>query len=250
MIRLLRINGVDVEMDDSTAIGINIQKYDLKTPGNRVVSASNSFTVPATAKNRAIFGYAADPQSRSTTVYAPTICDYWVDNYQIITNAKCKVESISDRISLFVFEKPTIWDLTKGVSWTQFQQDFLQWIQDEKGIPSEASPSTESYDDFVTGYIGSAAYLKFGHYFGNLYQYLEPPLDLDYLEDEDNLYLSYLDGTALGGHMCAYWRHIFEYVEQAYGVNFLTEGGRSVGNVWDDEFASAVYTPLRNITPL
>ena len=60
--RLLKINNTIVEIDSQTAIGIKLQKMDLKDPGKRFVKVSNEFTIPATVKNLSIFGNPQDPQ--------------------------------------------------------------------------------------------------------------------------------------------------------------------------------------------
>ena len=49
--RLFRINGYDVDIDNNTAIGVTIQSFDFKTPGVRKVNITNSFTIPATINN-------------------------------------------------------------------------------------------------------------------------------------------------------------------------------------------------------
>jgi len=142
--RLLRINDINVDIDDETAIGIDFQAYDVSQPGKRFINVSNTFTIPLTANNKAIFGNAENPQSLSINIYEVSICNYWVDNQQLIKNAKCRVEEIQDRISLFIFQKPDIWDILKGVSWYDFIDGFLDWADTVKGWPgySVSNPIT------------------------------------------------------------------------------------------------------------
>ena len=127
--RLLRINDIDVDIDDQTAIGIDFQSYDIKEPGKNFINISNTFTIPLTANNKAIFGNAQDPQSLATDIYEESICNYWIDNEQLIKNSKCRVEEIQDRISIFIFEKDDIWDTLKGVKWNDFIPDFITWLE-------------------------------------------------------------------------------------------------------------------------
>ena len=54
--RLLKINGFDVDIDDSTAIGVTLQAYDIKDPSKRKTNITNSFTIPITSNNNKIFG--------------------------------------------------------------------------------------------------------------------------------------------------------------------------------------------------
>ena len=86
--RLLRINGTDIDIDGKTAIGITLQTYNIKEPGDRKISISNSFTIPRTAKNHKIIGFSGDSQFIQTTIYDSMICDYWVDNELLIKDVR------------------------------------------------------------------------------------------------------------------------------------------------------------------
>jgi hypothetical protein len=44
--RLLRFNGQDIDIDEQTSIGIDIQCFDIKSPLQRKINISNSFTIP------------------------------------------------------------------------------------------------------------------------------------------------------------------------------------------------------------
>lgn len=248
--RLLRINGIKVDIDENTAIGVDYQSYDVKQPGVRKVNITNTFTIPKTSSNLQIFGNANNPQSISKTIYNQNTVDYWVGNEQLITDARIRVDEISERISLFVFQKPDVWDLIKQVVWPDFAKDFIKWMQDEKSLPSKDSPFIGSFTNFVEPYTDSTEGIKLPFYFSNLYNY-DPDGGELYLEDPNSIYLRYWDGgkKADGGHFCVYCKTIFEYLEFKYDVNFLTAGGQSVGNLWDDVVAKALYIPLRDLTP-
>ncbi len=248
--RLLRINDLKVDIDESTAIGVDYQSYDLKQPGTRKVNVTNSFTIPATYNNLSIFGDANNPQSLSTKIYDQNILNYWVDNQQLIIQARVRVENIDDRISLFVFQKPDVWDLMKQVIWPDFAKDFIKWMQDEKGLPSLDAPFIGTFTDFIEPYTETTEGVKFPFYFGNLYNY-DPDGGINFLETPSKLYLRFWpnNGTkADGGHFCVYCKTIFEYIEWKYDVNFLTGGGQATGNLWDDPIALGLYIPLRDLT--
>lgn len=247
--RLLRINGHKVDIDDNTAIGITYQGYDVKTPGQRKVNVTNTFTIPATSHNLNIFGNANNPQSISKKIYQQNTLDYWVDNQQMIKDSGVRVNSISDRISLFAFEKPDVWEQTKKVLWSDFVDDFVKWMQDEKGLPSLDNPSTDSFQDFIEPYTTSTTGIKLPLFFGNLYNY-DPDGGELFLEDPNSIYLRYWPvgkDKADGGHFCVYCKTIFEYIEWKYDVNFLTSGSGKNGNVWDDDIAKSLYIPVRDI---
>lgn len=261
--RLLRItnsNGTyDVDLDDKTAIGFDLQAYDIKEPGNRKISVSNQFTVPATSNNMKIFGCAGNVQSTSTLVYEEATCNYWIDNIQLIKDARIRYEQFDgERISLFIFEKPSIWDEMKLLPWPDFVGNFLTWLKTEKGLETDSSPFTGNWQEFVTYYsdITNPHKLFIGMFFGNLFM---QPNDSDPSENYENLGSSpnYNPKIYIGlretvywskcGHFCTHIKTIFEYIEYLYNVNFYTSGGEIIGNIWDDTVVLNMFTPIRDI---
>ena len=247
--RLLKINSHKIDLDSKTAIGVTFQGYDVKSPGVRKVNISNTFTIPATDRNLQVFGYANNPQTLSTKIYQQNTIDYWVDNQQLIKSAKVRVNEIQERISLFVFQKPDVWDQIKLIQWPDFAKDFIKWLQDNKGLPAKDNPFIGTFVDFIEPYTTATTGVKLPFYFGNLYNY-DPDGGQQYLEDPNSIYLRYWQeqgDKADGGHFCVYCKDIFEYIEDTYNVNFLTGGGQKVGNIWDDDIANSLYIPLRDL---
>ena len=255
--RLLRINGQNVDLDESTAIGVTYQGYDIKSPAVRKVKISNSFTIPKTDNNLQIFGYPQNPQSISKKVYGKNIANYWVDNEQLITNAKVRADSVGKRIKIFVFQKDDVWDSIKKVLWPDFVKDFVKWMQEENSLPSKENPFIGSFSDFITPYTTAEEGIKLPFSFGNLYNYA-PYIDSEdvFLEDFNSLYLRFWpDGSdenikqdkADGGHFFVYCKTIFQYIEYKYDVDFLTSGGVKVGNIWDDQIAPKLYIPVKDL---
>ena len=245
--RLLKINDIIVDIDEATAIGVNYQSYDVKQVGKRFVNITNTFNIPATNHNLAIFGNAQNVQSLSTDIYSASICNYWVSNEQLIKNSKCRVESISDRINLFLYEKADIWDILKTVLFPDFLADYIAWLQ-TSGLPSLASPYTGTSSAFITTYANSTENIILPFYLGNLANYTPAG---GTIEDETKIHLQYIipviNRISDGGHFCTYVKSIFEYIEETYDVNFLTSGGVLPGNIWDDPVASTMYIPLREL---
>jgi hypothetical protein len=243
-VRILKINNELVDIDERTAIGITFQSYDVKSPGKRFVNVSNTFSIPATNKNLTIFGNPQDGQTLSTIVYQKATCDYWVDNEQFLKSATVRVEEVQERISLFIYEKADIWDTLKKVEWATFVSGLVSWLQTTKGLPSVGTPYVGSSQTFVETYANSTEGVFLPMYVGNLFDY-DPLGGTAYVEDFDDIFLYH--GFAMGGHFCVYVKTIFEYIEFAYDVNFLTSGGVLNGNIWDDPVAQVMYTPLRTI---
>ncbi|MCK9281340.1 MAG: hypothetical protein M0P71_12015 [Melioribacteraceae bacterium] len=250
--RLLRINGNDIDIDDNTSIGITLQAYDIKEPGKRKITVSNSFTIPATAHNLAELGFPGNAQVSENTMYESKTLDYWVNNEQIIKNAKVRLEQVSDnRINLFCFQKPDLWDEMKTLKTNEFVEEIIAWMQTEKGLPSEDIPFVGNLSDLCNEYSVNTEGLILTLYFGNLFNYT---LDsgVTFLEVADSSPIIYLDywkflDHSLGGHWSIFAKTIFEFIEYKYSVKFYTEGGGFIGNIWDDPIALQMYTPFRNI---
>lgn len=255
--RLFRINGQEVDIDDATAIGLTLQSYDVKQPGKRFVNITNTFDIPATAHNLSLFGFASNPQSTSTKIFNNNYCDYWVDNEHLIDNARVRVEEIGERIKLFVFKKDDVWDLTELFEWPTFASAYLEWLQTTKGYPTFDNPYTGNFSAFIYQYTESTSDICLPFTFGNHYEF-DPDEDGTFLEGAYNLWLKYyytenIEGelitrNSMGGHFCAYAKSIFEFIEYRYGVNFLTGGGGAVGNIWDDPIAQRLYIEVKDIT--
>ena len=248
--RLAKINGVKIDIDDKTAIGLDLQSYDIKTPGKQFVNVTNSFTIPSTELNLALFGNPQSPYSLSRKIYDLSTFDYWVDNEQLISDARVRVEYIADRIGLFAFQKPTVWDELKLMLWPDFVSDFILWMQDNKGLPSITNKTTANFGDFLEPYTENTEGLLLPFYFGNLYNYELEEDSGAFEEDQYNIRLRSWPANypkADGGHFCMYIKTIFEYIEYKFDVNFLTSGGQAIGNLWDDEFAQKIYIPLRDL---
>lgn len=261
--RLLRINGTDVDIDEKTALGVTLQSYDVKEPGKTFVNISNTFSIPLTSHNSQIFGNVQDVQSISTKAYDELSCDYWQDNEHLLIDSKVRVESIDERINLFAFQKPSIWDTLKGVLWPDFLPVFIEWLKVNKGLYSFASPFTGTFPDFISEFANNTEGLILPMTWGNLFA--QPQINLN--ENVEGtfgtspnvtaaiyLYTKFLenDGVtvteSLGGHFSVYVRTIFEYIEDAYDVNFLSSGGILPGNIWDDVVAQQMFVDAKDIT--
>jgi hypothetical protein len=249
--RLLKINGVEADLDEQTSIGITYQAYDIKEPSKRKIKLSNSFTIPKTSKNCRIIGFAGNVQSLGIEIYDKMECNYWNDNEKLISDAKVRIEEVSDRIKLFVYEKDDFWDEMKLVSWDDFLDEFITWMQEEKSLPSATNPFLGNLGVFLNPYINPTEGIILPFYFGNLA--LHEPLGegTGFLEDQTNIWLKYFSDTDLvpskGGHFCIFCKTIFEFIEYKYDVNFLIGTPDILGNIWDDPYAIATYVPARDI---
>lgn len=236
--RLLKFNNEFIDIDDSTAIGIDVQAFDIKNPSTRKVNISNNFTIPKTAHNLNILGHAGNPQSVSSVVYSKIDCQYWVDGLQLI-NGKANVIEIGDRIGLYVINSTDIWDLLKEFSFADFQSEYLDYLHSEFDYSIETDVKFNDFTDFVSSTINDGRLLV-SYYLGNLFQY-------NNIEGTENLYLNY--NGINGGHFSASITSIFAFLEYKYDVNFgVTETFDY--NIFQDYYAGQMFIPLRNITAL
>lgn len=245
--RLLYINSKLVDIDETTSIGIDYQAYDMKDPGKRKTIISNTFSIPKTSKNLAIFGHPDNPQSTSNIVYNTITCDYWIDNNHIITSGAIRIESVTDRINLYVTNKNAVWDDLKLFTWSDFVTEYLLWAKNIKGLPIY-KPSESNFTTFISEIVNSVDGIILPFYYGNY-------LNVNGANETStkivlNGSTTYYEGGGTifgGGHFCIYSKSIFEFLEYKYSVNFCTQEVSLVGNIWDDSIAPLIYTPARDI---
>ena len=234
MARLLRINGFDVDIDDSTAIGLDLQSYDVKDPSKRFFNSTNSFTLPLTANNNKIIGWASDPQTLDKSIYSPMVANYWIDNIQLIDKALVRIDEISNRISCYLVAKPSLWDNLQLLTWQQFVKEFIEWF----------NPQLDTYENIVTQCATATDGILLPQFMGQLAKH-QAETDAAYTEDIANIWIQYK--TINGGHFCIYAKTIFQFIEYKYNVKFYTNGGEFSHNLWSDKYASSIYTPIRNL---
>lgn len=251
--RLLRFNNENIDIDDTTAIGLTLQAYDIANPGERKVATSNEFTIPKTANNMRIVGFAGNPQRTSRAVYSSMRCDYWNQNKRIINKGTARVTKVEDRISVIAFEKDNVWTQLQNYMWYDFEADFIEWLQTEKGLPSISSEFTGTFYDFINQYATASSGIVMPFLISNLSLY--DPLEGEaYIENTGSLYIKYnktLEGNiinAKGGHFCTYIKTIFEFIEYKFGIDLSVTDTETAYNIFNDAVASVMITPIRDLS--
>lgn len=235
--RLLKINDTFVDIDEKTAIGIDFQKYDIKEPGVRKMSVSNTFSIPKTDKNISLFDFADNPQSLSTSIYDKYTVNYWIDNQHLIINGDLRIDEISDRIKLYIIERKDFWENLKEYKYSDFLVEYMEWLRDFKGeYYSDGFGFSGTYGDFMSRYINNDVqnYLIIPYYFG-----------IYYLNDG----ASYDDPYHLetnGGRFCTYVKYIFEFLQHKYNVDFLLNTADET-IIWNDPYVDKIYMPIRDV---
>lgn len=244
--RILRINSQDVDVDEKTAIGITFKSYDFKEPGKRKVSLSNSFSIPLTATNKAIIGFANDVQSLDMSIYSAMTCDYYVDNYPMIEGGSVRIDEITqDRIKMYVVNKDSFWDELKAYGWEEFIKDYEDWLVDQGEYLIGFQGTPNYFSGTLAGFLANqitGSRLLIPMYLGHFYQYNPGG---GFLENESKITMAY-DADS-GGHVCTYVKSIFEFIEFKFGVDFLTSSADTT-ILWNDTYAPNIYIPIRAYT--
>ena len=248
--RLLRINGEIADIDEDTAIGIDLQAYDFKDPGKLKVNVSNTFSLPATAKNMRILGSPGSPSRVDNTIYNRISVDYQVKNKVYINNGSARVESIKKgRINMFVAQRPGFIDRMKAVTLNQFlQQWFDNYFQ---------NTTFEDYQALVNAYAE-------GHNGVILPAMLGTLADLPDEKDRVIEYFGFANFSGIvneiamrvqhhdegwvahGGHFCVFLEPLFKYFEEYFGVD-LNSASPAVYSLFNDDVFKSLYIPCRNI---
>lgn len=248
--RLLRINGEIADIDEDTAIGIDLQAYDFKDPGKLKVNVSNTFSLPATAKNMRILGSPGNPSRVDNTIYSRISVDYQVKNKMYITGGTARVESIKKgRINMFVAQRPGFIERMKSVTLNQFLQ---QWFEN-----SFFNSLFSSYQQLVNAYAQ-------GHNGVILPAMIGTLADLPDEKDRVIEYFCFDNGNEIvheiamrvqhhdegwvahGGHFCVFLEPLFKYFEEYFDVD-LNSASPAAYSLFNDSVFKSLYIPCRNI---
>ena len=248
--RLLRINGEIADIDEDTAIGIDLQAYDFKDPGKLKVNVSNTFSLPATAKNMRILGSPGSPSRVDNTIYSRISVDYQVKNKMYITGGTARVESIKKgRINMFVAQRPGFIDRMKSVTLNQFLQ---QWF-----VHAFENYMFASYEALVNAYAE-------GHNGVILPAMIGTLADLPDEKERVIEYFGFDKGSEIvheiamrvqhhdegwvahGGHFCVFIEPLFKYFEEYFDVD-LNSTSPAAYSLFNDDVFKSLYIPCRNI---
>ncbi len=248
--RILIINGEQVDVDDRTSIGIDIQGYDFKKPGQSKVAVSNTFSIPATSKNKKIFGYPGELYIQDASIYNNMSIDYIIDNVKFIDKGSVRVESVqSGRINLFVVQSP---DFFTQMKLTPLNYLILSYFS---SIPS-ALPGAD-ITNVATYLKNRTSGVKLSGYWGSFNgdvdndlvdgrfypeKYPVPNGRILGSENRDGPPTQYYSG----GHISIYLKTLLSYLETLYDVN-LHSGSSGVWNLFNDVEFNKTFMPVKNI---
>src|SRR5690554_1441695 len=248
--RLLRINGEIADIDEDTAIGIDLQAYDFKDPGKLKVNVSNTFSLPATAKNMRILGSPGSPSRVDNTIYSRISVDYQVKNKVYISNGSARVESIKKgRINMFVAQRPGFIDRMKAVTLNQFlQQWFAYKFQNNTFADYQAlvNAYAEGHNGVILpAMIGTLADLPDEQ--GRVIEYFGFDNGSEIVHEIAMRVQHHDEGwVAHGGHFCIFLEPLFKYFEEYFDVD-LNSTSPAAYSLFNDDVFKSLYIPCRNI---
>ena len=118
----------NVDLDDQTAIGINVNVFNPVKPDVASVNISNEFTIPKTRNNINIFDGIFNP-NHNTNEYAGSDynykCDYFVDNHRLISGVIYLKSCDADRITMFIYDKYSVISSLKQTTFGDFERLYL-----------------------------------------------------------------------------------------------------------------------------
>ena len=247
MEQILQINKINVDIDNQTAIGIELKAYDIKNPAQRYANVSNDFTIPKTVNNLNAIGYLGELQNYSDALYKKHKCNYSIDNYPLIINGKCNIVEIGERIKLSMQNRSDIWDICKTTLFNDFLTDYIKVMN----LPNAETPSVyNDLADFINQY--NSTNLDIASKDKTIiptpaYNNINKFLDLERLSN--SMMIAYNDDGSViqGGLFSIFYSSIFRYLEIKYNMSFNT-AGIEAGNIFNDIIGNRAAVMARAIT--
>ena len=249
--RILKANDTILDIDSDTAIGIDLQAYDFKKPGELKGSVSNTFTIPATPRNMRFFGFAGRAYQTQNAAYGKITIEYYVNNTKYLDKGTARIEKVEGgRIHLFVAERPAFADEMKATQLNTFLQSWFS--------STFLNTTYDTFADFVAAYrVGSGGVIM-PLMAGNLSLYedvlKQRPEAIGYFDGlaySNTIAMSVQDDSipriSMGGHFGVMLRNLLEYVETYFGVN-LSSVGIDNYNLFRDPLLDELFIPVRNIS--
>lgn len=274
--RRLVIDGFDLDFDEKTAIGIDIQCTDLKEPGERKLKTSNSFSVPPTMTNKKILGIVGGVQSNMDRIYKPFTFTYYQGNETIISGVALKIDSIGDRISMSIVDSMTLFDKLKLMKGRQMFYDLNNWLIAEanSGVfnyPWRPLMNNKNLHDTLEYYANTTNGVHFPFVYGQLYEKQfeniagsiidKAPYDSFCETEYAGLRISYpriakdINGNnevdrykppIAGCHFYIYAHTFLQFLQSVYQIN-IGVGYQFDGNAWEDSNFKRIIMPLTGI---
>jgi hypothetical protein len=212
--RILQVNGQEVELSKNTVIAINFQNGDLSDVSQRKATISNSIELPFTSKNRSIFEFIENINYSGTLPYSQVVVNYYDGNIQLLNSAKGFVITKKNGYELKIISSGGVLDLLRETRLRDLLRDNFTALESTtgSGLIDLAFAKTSGY------------YLPYWAYY-------------DYYYDA-------AQNTLLDGHFAIMLTEVFDYIETLTGYSFTKSG-----TVYHDSEFEELFIPFYDVVP-
>jgi hypothetical protein len=242
--RKVLLNGIELDIDEETIIGFDIQTYDVKEPAKPKVIISNNVSFPPTSTNLKAIGFTNNPQVDSEVAFNLMLLTYIEGNDIIVENAKVRITEVLDRIKLVIYQKNDAWDTFKLLKFPDIEAKLFAFLAVKYNYPTVLNKAG-SFATFLDFFINSNHGIIIPFYFSNLYNQETESGSGIYLEGLD--FITLANGGMQGGHFSVYAKDFFQFLEDEYNIDFQTNELFD-GNIFQDLFATKVFIPFQSLT--
>ena len=268
MSRRVYINEELADIDDQTAIGIDISPFDPINLNTRKMRASNKFSIPRTFKNRSLLGYIGEIQSLDNIAYAEIKFEYYVFNTLLLGGKLIVDRWDNDRYYLIGYQKADVFQWMQEIPYLDFIDSFLaDYLGPVAGVPVYPSYGNHPFKQGLFRHFrttgtawGTASWIPELQFLGTYNDKTADSFDItDPLTENITFGINYLDTTNpdnrysdnTGSHFCTLFTYIMDYVEREYSgsipVDFHRTDAALVGNVFMDTIVQKTYIRMQGI---
>ena len=223
---------IEIDLDEQTSLGVNVQPFDLTDPDRLILTHSNAFTIPRTSKNDQLHGFFG----LSDDVYKSYLADYYVDNLRVISNGRLFVSSVGERINCNVKSKDSGFVQMEKTLWGDFMNQYYQWL-----LAEEPTLFTfTSLANLVDTLSASTEHLTIK----GLYGYFN--INNGFAKEYENQLVINEQGLS-SGHICIYIKSLFQFIESKFGVSFFEGEEKSIFTL-SNYYISSPYFSIRTKT--
>ena len=142
-----------VDLDEQSAIGIDVNIFDPIHPDVTRVNNSNEFTIPKTRNNVQIFDGIFDSSHINSSNDYNYECEYFVGNHILVTGKVYLTGATDERISLFIYDKYNVINKLKNYTFGDFEREYVEQNYYDFSDWSEDKRTFDSHEFDMTGIL-------------------------------------------------------------------------------------------------
>lgn len=142
-----------VDLDEQSAIGIDVNIFDPIHPDVTRVNNSNEFTIPKTRNNVQIFDGIFDSSHINSSNDYNYECEYFVGNHILVTGKVYLTGATDERISLFIYDKYNVINKLKNYTFGDFEREYIEQNYYDFSDWSENKRTFDGHEFDMTGIL-------------------------------------------------------------------------------------------------